>query len=593
MLSDPLQDTKGKLLIIDTDGDKISASLETQLRKKYSMHLADRPEAGQRIMRQTPAHVVVSDLYIPEMAAHESPVFRHVVKPWNAPHLDLIIENAFELHELRVNHQKHIREARSEFLAGMNHEIRTPLNAILGFSALLDPLITDQKQKSYLSSIRSGGKHLHALLDDISDFTSIEAGKMDIQPDPVSPRLIFHEVRAFFAPELSHKPVEFIVSISDDMPESLLLDEKRFRQILLNLVRSAVKFTEKGHIKILGKKLRSDENSCDLMIIVKDTGTGIPLDAHEKLFDLFALRGEKSTRSQGRTGLELFIVRQLVEMMNGEISLSQQEEKENTFKIVLRGVPIGEAVQITKTGDYPDHAPDVLGKATVLLVDDLELNRMLLKSCLKSTDIRMIEAENGQEALELAEKHRPDVILMDIRMPVMDGYEATRQIRENENLRHIPVIALTASPMALKGKNAVQDSFDGFLTKPVRSSDLFRELSRVLRSAENREKTHQTASEKGKNHISTGLSEESLRIISQLENEFMTLRNAVQQNKTFDEIAHFADQIRAFGEACSLEILTRFGSELSAHVRTFDIDAIENMLNAYPKIVEKVRGLGH
>lgn len=592
MLPDTQQGTERHLLVIITHEETLSASLETQLGKNYAVHLAENPEEGHRIMCQVPVQVIVSDAYVPEMAERSSPIFRYVAHPWKAAHLKTIIENAFGLHNLLENHQKQIQISRAGFLAAMSHELRTPLSAILGFSDLLAALITDEKQKNYLASIRSGGKRLLALVNDISDFSTIESGKMAIQQEPVSPRIVLNEVREIFSPELSKKPVEFVVTVADDVPESLLLDEKRFRQILLNLVRNSASFTEKGHISVLARQRETNGKTCDLMILVEDTGPDISENLNDMNFHFVAHPQEKISRDQGGSGLELFITRKLVKMMNGEISVRCGNGTGNIFQIVFRDVPIGQVTaQPVRPLPEPENEPlAVLEKATLLLVDDAELNRMLLRTCLKKTNIRVMEAGDGQEALMLAAQHRPDVILMDIRMPVMDGYEAACRIKDNEKLRHIPVIALTASVMASKDKNAMRDTFDGLLVKPVKPSDLVMELSRVLRTAGKRKKTSVPRSGTQTDPTRSGVSDELEPVISQLENEFMTLRDAVLQSKTFDKIAQFGEQIRAFGQAYALEMVVQFGTELVTHVENFDIDAIEDLLNGYPDIIENIRG---
>ncbi|MEW5801393.1 MAG: ATP-binding protein [bacterium] len=232
--------------------------------------------------------------------------------------------------------------AKSEFLANMSHEIRTPLNAILGFTDLLDSLIADKKQKNYLETIKSSGKSLLTLINDILDLSKIEAGKMELRYEPVNPYAIFHEIKDIFSLNISRKDLAFIMDIAPDIPESLLLDDVRLRQILFNLVGNAVKFTEMGQIKLSARGImqQNDQNSIDLMIAVEDTGIGIDPESHDKIFEAFKQQDGQDNKRYGGTGLGLTISKRLVEMMGGTISVKSQVARGSVFQIILKNVPI-------------------------------------------------------------------------------------------------------------------------------------------------------------------------------------------------------------------------------------------------------------
>jgi|GEM_PF-3470833 len=228
--------------------------------------------------------------------------------------------------------------AKSEFLANMSHEIRTPLNAVIGFSDLLSSLISSDKQKSYLSSIKKAGKTLLTLINDILDLSKIEAGRLEIQTEPINPMLIFTELEQIFAVKLAEKSLEFIIDI--DLPPTLVLDQTRLRQVLFNLLGNAIKFTEQGYIKLSAHK-RSQENDSrkiDLIIAVADTGIGIPKDQQNIIFEYFQQQNGQTTRKYGGTGLGLAISKRLVEMMNGQISV--RSEQGSVFEITLRDVEV-------------------------------------------------------------------------------------------------------------------------------------------------------------------------------------------------------------------------------------------------------------
>jgi len=259
-----------------------------------------------------------------------------------------IAEESLQKSQEELRHAKDAAEsanrAKSEFLANMSHEIRTPMNAILGFTELLSSSVQDEQQKSWLEAIQSGGKSLMTLMNDILDLSRIEAGKMEIQYKPVNPHTLFEEIRQIFALRISEKNLDFIVEISKDIPESLLLDEVRLRQILFNLIGNAVKFTESGYIKI-SVKCKVLSVKCDLTITVEDTGIGIPPESQGKIFEAFRQQDGQSTRKYGGTGLGLAITKRLVEMMNGDIVLKSEPGRGSIFAILLYDIEIYDKIK--------------------------------------------------------------------------------------------------------------------------------------------------------------------------------------------------------------------------------------------------------
>ena len=326
--------------------------------------------------------------------------------------------------------------AKSEFLANISHEIRTPMNAVIGFADLLKPLITDSKQKNYLASISSSGRNLLSLINGILDLSKIEAGKMELEYEPVRPRSLFDEVHRMFAAQAAVKNIELVIDYSRDIPDCLILDEVRLKQILFNLVGNAVKFTEKGFVRLQVQKRDSvGDGSIDLSITVEDTGIGIPAQYHADIFEAFKQKDGQSTKRFGGTGLGLSITRRLVEMMDGAITVQSEENKGSRFQIVIPHVSVVPAAAEPEA--LPSAVSDdiVFDPACILVVDDLTLNRSLIKEYLAQTPLTVIEAENGEDAVRLARQHQPDLILMDIRMPVLDGIEAMKQIGRDEATR--------------------------------------------------------------------------------------------------------------------------------------------------------------
>ena len=481
--------------------------------------------------------------------------------------------------------------AKSEFLANMSHEIRTPMNAVLGFTELLDAVITDPQQKSYLASIKAGGKSLLTLINDILDLSKIEAGKMEIQLEPVNLRFIVQELTQIFQVKITEKGLEWIVDVAPDLYEGLLLDEVRLRQVLFNLIGNAIKFTERGYVKLSANTTSPlDKGNClDLMITVEDSGIGIPESQKELIFDAFRQQDGQETRRYGGTGLGLAITKRLVEMMGGTIALTSEVGTGSRFEIVFQRVPVAATSAISPKEEQIEDQQIAFEPATVLLVDDVQQNRLLIKEYFRETNLGVIEAENGQQAVRYARQYKPDMILMDLRMPVMDGYEALKQLRKIEELQGIPVIALTASAMKQDRDKINEYGFDGYLQKPVNRAAVFRELARFLLHSTQEVYPEPSEREKPSEEVTAEMLEQLPELIDKLENECMALWNAARQSGSFEAIEEFGVYIRTLGERYALGMLQEFGEDLLSQVRSFDVEQIGVTLESYPTVIEKIK----
>ncbi len=393
------------------------------------------------------------------------------------------LEKAIETSEKARREADLANKAKSEFLANMSHEIRTPLNAVIGFSELLHKALVDVKQQSYVDSIHTAGKSLLNLINDILDLSKIEAGMMTLQPAPYDLRIVLKEIEQIFRQKVSDKHLEFWTEVDPSIPVALILDELRLRQVLLNLVGNAVKFTDAGLIKLtaIQKPARNDSpDHMNLMICVEDTGIGIPLDEQERIFESFKQQSGQSNRKYEGTGLGLSISQRLVKMMDGTITLDSCIDKGSTFMVELFDVPLA-AVEL-KSSEAEDSLPENMHfeKGRVLVVDDIESNRVLLEEILEGIGLEVISAENGQESLIIANEILPDLIIMDIKMPVMGGIEANEKLKANPRTRAVPVLALTASVMASEKDAILAQGFIGYLTKPVIRNSLLSELCKVF-----------------------------------------------------------------------------------------------------------------
>jgi len=392
---------------------------------------------------------------------------------------DALRKSESELERAIVEAQAASR-AKSEFLANMSHEIRTPMNAILGFSDLLDYSITDEKQKGYVRAIRVSGKSLLALINDILDLSKIEAGKIEVRREPASARDILGEMSVMFRQRAEEKGLEIRFRIPDDFPAALLIDQGRVRQILVNLIGNAVKFTERGGIEARAEFLRARTGlGGTLALRVKDTGIGMPEGFLSRIFEPFTQADSQLSRMHQGTGLGLAISRKLAELMGGAISVKSVEGQGSEFLVTLPcEVP---APSLVPAPEPPRGEVD-FEPATVLVADDIETNRLLVAEMLQERGCRVLTAADGYEAVDMATAERPAVIVLDIRMPGMDGVETMGRIRGIEGLEKTPIIALTAQALKQEEDQLLAAGFDGYLRKPLSIEELFSELARHLPS---------------------------------------------------------------------------------------------------------------
>ncbi|MCR4739190.1 MAG: response regulator [Lachnospiraceae bacterium] len=374
--------------------------------------------------------------------------------------------------------------AKSLFLANMSHEIRTPINSILGMNEMILRESTDSKVLEYADDIRSSGNTLLSLINNILDFSKIESGKMEIHPIPYSVHQLIRESYNLVAPRAMIKDLPIVVKCAPDIPGKLYGDSERIKQVLVNLLTNSIKYTRQGQVTleaewIFGKQLK---------FVVSDTGQGISAEDTGKLFKMFQRINEEKNRTIEGTGLGLAISRELLNMMQGTISVSSVSGQGSEFTVmipqtVIDAEPMGEfklqkePVSTRATYKESFHAPD----AKVLVVDDVDLNLKLVAALLKKTQISLSLVNDGNKAVELCKEEDFDLILMDHMMPPPDGIETTRMIRDaGGHNAGIPVIMLTANAIEGSEETYLEMGFDDYLSKPIHSNDLEDTLSRLL-----------------------------------------------------------------------------------------------------------------
>ncbi len=358
-------------------------------------------------------------------------------------------------------------QAKSAFLASMSHEIRTPLNGVLGMAQILLGSELNGTQQDYAARIFGSGRALMGLLDDILDFSKVEAGQLVLDAAPFRPRLLVDEVVELFQANAHAKDVVLSYEMDPQVPEWLSGDPARLRQVLFNLVGNAVKFTAGGRVHVAIRRGGSAETPT-LAFSVSDTGIGIDADKLESVFHPFAQADASTTRRYGGTGLGLAISRQLVELMGGRISAESLPGKGSRFSVHIPLVACAKPEESVEPILSGDGIPSVPLKAHVLVVEDNRVNQLVAVGMIRRLGGTTQVAENGAEAVECFKRERFDLVLMDWHMPIMDGLDATRTIRELEGAgRRTPILALTANAYDSQSQTCFEAGMDGVLTKPV------------------------------------------------------------------------------------------------------------------------------
>ncbi|MBF0295473.1 MAG: response regulator [Magnetococcales bacterium] len=371
--------------------------------------------------------------------------------------------------------------SKSFFLASMSHEIRTPIHVISGIGSLLADSRLDERQHEYVATINQACEGLLGLINDILDLSKIEAGQFELEHAPLALRSLFAETVGILALRAKDKNLRLDWQVDDDVPTTILGDQDRLRQILLNLLGNAIKFTDNGEIRI-----HAARKGQELLVSVTDNGGGIPQERLEIIFSPYVQIDSGQGRKKGGTGLGLTICRQLVEKMGGRIWVESTLGKGSTFQFTLpidaiTPMPPAEAKPEHRTEDWPSRSED--RAARILLAEDEPANRMILKAFLKNTPWRIDAVKDGSEAFLQFTRERYDLVLLDVEMPVMDGYTAARAIRnweQNNGQPRTPIMALTAHAMRDHRERSLEAGCDHHLTKPIRKERLIQEIREIL-----------------------------------------------------------------------------------------------------------------
>ena len=485
-------------------------------------------------------------------------------------------------------------KAKSEFLANMSHEIRTPMNSIIGFTDLLMTIIKDEKQLDYLQSVKVSGQSLLVLINDILDLSKIEAGKFEIEYQAVNLRSLIDEIRKVFTLKCDEKGLLLNIHVDIAVPEVLIISRTRLRQILINILGNAIKFTEKGSVSLRVKTADTTglDDKVNLQIDIEDTGIGIPAEQQQAIFKAFRQQKGQVYSKYGGTGLGLTISKRLMELMGGRIELQSIEGKGTVFTLLLNDIIVSKKVELKEESKTVSSIMNLdLSSKTILIVDDSEANRSLIAEFLAPTKAKIHEASNGQEAFEKAKKIIPSLIFLDIRMPVMNGFETAIALKSFLFTSNIPLIAFTAGSPNSEADKYQSAGFDDILLKPVKIEDLFGILEKFI-SKKLTQRVHVEEDILGFKDIDfENISLVDLKAAIDELHDLGEFWKNIKNEPLDDSLSEFGKKVKDIGEKYHINSIIQYGANIKKKKGVFDMGKAKKCLDDFPILVNELSSL--
>ncbi len=503
-------------------------------------------------------------------------------------------------------------QAKSAFLANMSHEIRTPMNAILGFTELLKRGFGRDSEETHkhLEIIHSSGKHLLELINDILDLSKVESGHLEIERIQFNPYHVILEVVKVLSARASEKGIGLELKVENDVPETISGDPGRIRQIVTNLVGNAVKFTEQGGVTVTAYATRLDEGMLQFHIDIADSGVGMSPDATTRIFEDFVQADESITRKFGGTGLGLSISRKFARALGGDIVAESEPGVGSTFKVTLDAgkttevewVTPEQAIATIEAPTKQDQVRWVFPQAQILVVDDGPENREFIKAVLEDYDLTIHEAGNGRIAVEMAATTDYDLILMDVQMPEMDGFTATRTLRDHG--LQIPIVALTANAMKGFERELFDAGYSEYLTKPIDLDRFLSKLAELLNAKQKQDVITESIISGSRSELTPATEDSSpivsrlrgsnpkfakviARFVSRLEEQLPAMDEALWA-KDFDALAKLGHWLKGAGGTVGFDDFFEPAAELEAAAKARDFETSESRIQHIHRLAARI-----
>lgn len=507
----------------------------------------------------------------------------------------VIMRDITEGKQAQLRLKKAMEEAReansvkSAFIANISHEIRTPINSILGFSDLLAAELKTESQRKNIESIKNSSKTLLNLINDILDLSKIEAGKMTVKYHDVKLSSIAEEIENIFLLKVIPKDLQYITKIDKSVPDVIRFDEIRLKQILMNLVSNAIKFTDTGtvrvEIKATNKYSREYVEYVDLQISIEDTGIGIKKENLDLIFEAFKQQDEQDARKYGGTGLGLTITKRLVKLLKGRLEVVSELGTGSKFTLYFPEVEVSRHGYVdTKKSDNIKIGQYIFKPACILIADEDKNNSEVIRNIFRYSNMEFLLAKSGKHAIKLIKTKKPDLALLDMNMPEIDGLEVAKYIKTNSNFKDITAIGVSASPLTYN-TDIRSVYLDDFVSKPLNLNILLRKLVKFLEI----EDDVITSVMDGKAVKNLTLKGELLkRFISARNTEILPAIIRMSNTSSFRDYENFGKVLVRIGEELDITRLSLIGSAINQAVKTFDLESLAKLVADYKMFEKKI-----